>query len=581
MAAAEGTATTATEKFLLALKGLGTSLKTLVLSHPILTTIALVGTGIALYTKFGDTLENLQEKAQKSKEDYEQSISEINSLNEQLKTTKDRIEELQNKDSLTIVENNELEKLKTTNDELERELRIQEAIAQRKGKKAADDAENAINKKSEEYNGHFLVGDNDTALQYAENPYVYDKGDRLDVATWDIEQAKQNNQELEELYQKRKQIEDKYNNDASQFQDDSEWKNNEKNIESKKAYIKTVEDSASAYIEALMGEDDALYDSNGKIIKGKEDLVKRLLDLYKMFDEYNTKENIGDKFTSALEDKGVSEDSANKIKSQLSDDEIKKATELDILPYIDENATVESVREAIKKAQEEADKNPVDGTVTFAKDPTSLLTESDDKSKTANLADLKSEADTLKSLQKELEDTGVIGVDSMQKIIKQYPEAKEALYDYMTDVKNEAELFADLKNIYNDDKNQYINSMVEQNQANEDFFASLKAKYPEIVTEMQNLVDQTNALLDQQKENYINSIVSEEESCQAFLNFIKETYPELYAQLSEIYGNDEKNFIRHIISENETNQEFIDALSKLYLALANNLATTYGNDVSN
>lgn len=189
-------------------------------------------------------------------------------------------------------------------------------------------------------------------------------------------------------YIRKKQIKDKCNNDSSQFQDDSEWKNNEKNIESKKAYIKTVENSASAYIEALMGEDDALYDSNGKIIKGKEDLLKRLLDLYKIFDEYNAKENIVNKFTSALEDKGVSENVANKIKTQLSDDEIKKATELDILPYIDENATVESVREAIKKAQEDADKNPVDGTVTFTKDPTSLLTESDDKSKTVNLADL-------------------------------------------------------------------------------------------------------------------------------------------------------------------------------------------------
>lgn len=117
-------------------------------------------------------------------------------------------------------------------------------------------------------------------------------------------------------------------------------------------------------------------------------LIKRLLDLYKMFDEYNANENIGNKFTSALEDKGVSEDVANKIKSQLPVDEIKKATELNILPYIDENATVESVREAIKKAQEEADKNPVDGTINFSKDHTSLLTESDDKSKTVNLADL-------------------------------------------------------------------------------------------------------------------------------------------------------------------------------------------------
>lgn len=103
-------------------------------------------------------------------------------------------------------------------------------------------------------------------------------------------------------------------------------------------------------------------------------LIKRLLDLYKIFDEYNAKENIVNKFTSALEDKGVSENVANKIKTQLSDDEIKKATELDILPYIDENATVESVREAIKKAQEDADKNPVDGTINFSKDHTSLLT---------------------------------------------------------------------------------------------------------------------------------------------------------------------------------------------------------------
>lgn len=534
-----------------------------------LATIAIVGTTVAI-AKHTKSLKDLQETAQDSKSAYDSTISEIKSLNDELKTTKDRISELQNKDSLTFSEEDELEKLKKTNDELERELRIKEAIAQTQGQKSANDANAAITKKSEKYN-----------LSYSDNGTSFDTGDRIDAAQWNIEQAIQNNKELEDLYSKRKEIEDKFNNDASQFKDDKEWKQNEKNIESKKAYIKTVEEQAATYIKALMNEDDALYDSNGNVIVGQEDLVNRLKALYGNYDEYNQGETYSDTFVKHLQEKGISENVANEIKSQLTDNEIEKASTLDISPYIDENATVESVREAIKKAQEEADKNPIEQPVTFTKDPTSLLTESDDKSKTANLADLKSEADTLKSLQKELEDTGVIGVDSMQKIIKQYPEAKEALYDYMTGVKNEAELFADLENIYNDDKSQYINSLVEKNQANEDFFASLKAKYPEIVTEMQNLVDQTNALLDQQKENYINSIVSEEESCQAFLNFIRETYPELYAQLSEIYGNDEENFIRHIISENETNQEFIDALSKLYPDLANNLATTYGNDVSN
>lgn len=820
MATAEGTATTTTGKFSLALKGLRASLKTLVLTHPILTTIALVGTGIALYTQFGNTLENLQKKAQESKEDYDKTISEINSLNEQLKTTKDRIEELQSKDSLTIVENDELEKLKTTNDELERELRIQEAIAQRKGKKAADDAENTITKKSEEYNGHFLVGDNDTALQYADNPYVYDKGDRIDVATWDIEQAKQNNQELEELYQKRKQIEDKYNNDASQFQDDSEWKNNEKNIESKKAYIKTVEDSASAYIEALMGEDDALYDSNGKIIKGKEDLVKRLLDLYKMFDEYNSTEAPDDKevfdkyyndtinrFKSDVSDSSSKElDSLNKqldeqtqklneanenlqkeydkiSKWGLDDyaDQIKnntiqtkfgnvdmdkrtiihwsdelKQTYTDALASWDYDPEVgsidtvfggserfgeelngngwevaftpilpdgtflskDTVEEYINSILEEAYAN--DGKVTedeltvidaqgrqvgntfvqgifagiddsqnyddngnwaetigrlmhfsgkfgakqiadqgiddantkleetkkkieevskgfddsqkikdffdtegintdeeinefnkvteginradeaiqkwnehkkesntnssFTKDPTDLLRDADDKDRkdtSINLADLKNRADLMKTIQKEIQDTGVIGVDSMQKIIKQYPEAKEALYDYMTGVKNEAELFADLENIYNDDKSKYINSMVKKNQANEDFFTSIKQNYPEVISVMKSLVEEVTPDLETLKNKYISDIATEEETANQFISALEQKFPELYNQLADIYDNDKENFIKHVISENETNQDFLNFLSSDYPKLFDLLGTMYGNDVDN
>ena len=534
-----------------------------------LATIAIVGTTVAI-AKHTKSLKDLQETAQDSKSAYDSTISEIKSLNDELKTTKDRISELQNKDSLTFSEEDELEKLKKTNDELERELRIKEAIAQTQGQKSANDANAAITKKSEKYN-----------LSYSDNGTSFDTGDRIDAAQWNIEQAIQNNKELEDLYSKRKEIEDKFNNDASQFKDDKEWKQNEKNIESKKAYIKTVEEQAATYIKALMNEDDALYDSNGNVIVGQEDLVNRLKALYGNYDEYNQGEMYSDTFVKHLQEKGISEDAANEIKSQLSDDEIKKASTLDISPYIDENATVESVREAIKKAQEEADKNPVDGTVTFTKDPTSLLTESDDKSKTANLADLKSEADTLKSLQKELEDTGAIGVDSMQKIIKQYPEAKEALYDYMTGVKNEAELFADLENIYNDDKSQYINSLVEENQANEDFFTSIKQNYPEVISVMKSLVEEVTPDLETLKNKYISDIATEEEAANQFISALEQKFPELYNQLADIYDNDKENFIKHVISENETNQDLLNFLSSNYPKLFDLLGTVYGNDVDN
>lgn len=520
--------------------------------------------------KHTKSLKDLQETAQDSKSAYDSTISEIKSLNDELKTTKDRINELQNKDSLTFSEEDELEKLKKTNDELERELRIKEAIAQTQGQKSANDANAAITKKSEKYN-----------LSYSDNGTSFDTGDRIDAAQWNIEQAIQNNKELEDLYSKRKEIEDKFNNDASQFKDDKEWKQNEKNIESKKAYIKTVEEQAATYIKALMNEDDALYDSNGNVIVGQEDLVNRLKALYGNYDEYNQGETYSDTFVKHLQEKGISENVANEIKSQLTDNEIEKASTLDISPYIDENATVESVREAIKKAQEEADKNPVDGTVTFTKDPTSLLTESDDKSKTANLADLKSEADTLKSLQKELEDTGAIGVDSMQKIIKQYPEAKEALYDYMTGVKNEAELFADLENIYNDDKSQYINSLVEENQANEDFFTSIKQNYSEVISVMKSLVEEVTPDLETLKNKYISDIATEEETANQFISALEQKFPELYNQLADIYDNDKENFIKHVISENETNQDFLNFLSSDYPKLFDLLGTMYGNDVDN
>lgn len=412
--------------------------------------------------KHTKSLKDLQETAQDSKSAYDSTISEIKSLNDELKTTKDRINELQNKDSLTFSEEDELEKLKKTNDELERELRIKEAIAQTQGQKSANDANAAITKKSEKYN-----------LSYSDNGTSFDTGDRIDAAQWNIEQAIQNNKELEDLYSKRKEIEDKFNNDASQFKDDKEWKQNEKNIESKKAYIKTVEEQAATYIKALMNEDDALYDSNGNVIVGQEDLVNRLKALYGNYDEYNQGETYSDTFVKHLQEKGISENVANEIKSQLTDNEIEKASTLDISPYIDENATVESVREAIKKAQEEADKNPVETSVEFD-DPTSLLTESEDKSQTATLADLQSEADLLSSIQKEMSETGTIGVDSMQKIIKQYPEAKAALADYMSGLISEEELFNKFKQVYEDDKEQYIKSLIAKNEKDEEFFEAVK-----------------------------------------------------------------------------------------------------------
>ena len=459
-----------------------------------LATVAIVGATVAI-AKHTKSLKDLQETAQDSKSAYDSTISEIKSLNEELKTTQDRIKELQAKDSLTFTEEDELEKLKKTNDELERELRIKEAIAQTQGQKSADDANAAITKKSEKYN-----------LSYSDNGTSFDTGDRIDAAQWNIEQAIQNNKELEDLYSKRKEIEDKFNNDASQFKDDKEWKQNEKNIESKKAYIKSVEEQAATYIKALMNEDNALYDSNGNVIAGQEDLVNRLKALYGNYDEYNQGETYSDTFVKHLQEKGISENVANEIKSQLTDNEVEKASTLDISPYIDENATTETVRKAIAKAQEEADKKPIEESISYD-DPTDLFRDSTDKdrqSSTANLADLKNGADLLKTIQSEIKDSGNIGIDTMQKITKLYPEAKKALSDYLQGIITQEELFDKLQSIYETDKDNYIKHLVEMSSKDEEFFNTMRTNYPELFNELANIYgnDVTNwSNLQQSKVN--------------------------------------------------------------------------------
>lgn len=110
-------------------------------------------------------------------------------------------------------------------------------------------------------------------------------------------------------------------------------------------------------------------------------------------------------------------------------------------------------------------------------DPTDLLRDSTDKNRkdsSINLADLKDRADIIKSLQSEIAKTGNIGVDSMQKIIKQFPEAKQYLADYMSGLITEQELFSKLEDVYAEDTQQYINSLVKKNETDADFFTNVK-----------------------------------------------------------------------------------------------------------
>lgn len=253
------------------------------------------------------------------------------------------------------------------------------------------------------------------------------------------------------------------------------------------------EDSLNEYIDKILNSDDPMeadkVENGGKgivykvdtEINGKEIKDDNLEDAFGVADAWdvdmhNLQNGI---YASEAEIKAQIErfkddvggiDGSQKIKDFFDTEGINTEDELKQFNNITKGIT--DADEAIQKWNEH--KEEAIKTSAPFDNPSSLLAESDDKSKTATLADLKSEAELMQSLQSEIAKTGNIGVDSMQKIIKQYPEAKQYLADYMSGLITEQELFSKLEDVYAEDTQQYINSLVKKNETDADFFTNVK-----------------------------------------------------------------------------------------------------------
>lgn len=109
----------------------------------IILAIGVIVGGIAAWNKWGATTENLREKLSDLKSEISDVKSEIESLNDELETTRERMAELLSKDSLSFIEQEELENLQKQNDLLEREIYLLEQRdkrLQREAQKTFDDA---------------------------------------------------------------------------------------------------------------------------------------------------------------------------------------------------------------------------------------------------------------------------------------------------------------------------------------------------------------------------------------------------------------------------------------------------------
>lgn len=476
VAVAEGTTTTATVGFGTAIKGLGASLKSLAAAHPVLLAITAAIGAIYATVKIVDacttSFDELKDKISNLKQDVSDSESTLKDYKTQLDEINQKITEINNQDSLSFTDEQELENLKNQKTELENMYNIEKARHDLKQKELEDTANKYFNKKitpslSKEYKDYSVVDEDGFEKKLT----------KLDIMNLAKERMLLNQSRLDTLNEEYNNKSNPSNKETKEYEKKKAQLEKTRNDAKKTAL--DIQEEAKEQVEGL----DSTSDTYKKVTEASQELSDALARLNNDWD--------------SLSDKGKREDLSSKISKEaknLSSDDMKNIDnylstlsddDLNILANVtfDENTTVESLKEVIKAAQEEANKSSVDLPVkTF--DPTSLLEESDDKTKTATLADLQSEADLLSSIQKEMSETGRIGVSSMQSIIKQYPEAKKALSEYLLGIISEEELFAELEGVYENDKDAYIKSVVEKAKTDEDFFNTLKTNYPELINQL-------------------------------------------------------------------------------------------------
>ena len=99
---------------------------------------AVVSLAVSWVSDLVVTTAEWEEKLQNVKSELSELESEGESLNNELKTTQDRINELQNKGSLTLVEENELKRLQQENAELQRKIDLNRIAQQEKQKETRE-----------------------------------------------------------------------------------------------------------------------------------------------------------------------------------------------------------------------------------------------------------------------------------------------------------------------------------------------------------------------------------------------------------------------------------------------------------
>lgn len=153
LASAQSTAVMSTTGLSTAMTGLGASIKAAFAANPVgmvmlaVSAVGMLAQGvISLHDALTETAEEATEAMEESFSAFENAANTVSGLNDELETTRERIAELESKDSLTFIEGSELQKLREANELLEIQADLAEKERARAARDAAEDTVRAYRK---------------------------------------------------------------------------------------------------------------------------------------------------------------------------------------------------------------------------------------------------------------------------------------------------------------------------------------------------------------------------------------------------------------------------------------------------
>ena len=506
-------ASTATSKFGAALKSAAANIGIMLAIN------AGIWAASKAWDYFVNRVENLRKAAEESEKKYSDLETEISSINSELESTSKRIDELNKKEHLTFVEQDELQKLKETNEELERQLGNREALANVAKQDANEKAKKYFDSQGSEirYAGWDMsqveVG-NTTYGQAILDMYF---GNQLEV-------AKQKLDDYENLLQQKADVEKRLSDyqvsNPTNYEKSDKYQNIvlESNAISNALDVlkKSLTDSITdfdKFDDSLDLENDKAYiDSLKEISDGYQKLFGGGKSATQSFDDiWNA-----DTFSNARKELESMAQAGSLSPSTLSDNETYNQLLKETGKTAEETceniyALVEAEKSAGNVAKSSSftdifsslptdkleeyialvedgviDEKTIGNYEELSKAMTQTGSSAEEaikaikaysegfKSSTELTQHIQESYDLLTKIQKEIDKTKQISLDSLSNIAKQYPELTTATAEYAQGLISTSDLMALLQQAYNNDADAFRVAMASKLDGNEVFFSTIK-----------------------------------------------------------------------------------------------------------